>query len=465
MSTLGGLLELSRNALLADQAALSATANNVANQNTVGYTTQTATFTSNDTVDLQSAGGGTGSPSVTIASVRDRVLEQRIQQQTQQQSASSAEADVLTQVEAVFSLSGATSTPGATQLGSAIDGFFSSLTALAANPSSAPTQQAAVAAASAVGAAFQSAATGLASIASGLNQSLSTSVTAVNALTKTIAQLDGEIAQGGSTQDAGTLEDQRQTAIAQLSQLIGVNQVRTEGNGLTLTTTGGSVLVSGSTAYALSTTQSGAVTRIFDRTGIDVTAGLTGGSIGGQLAAQITDLPAVSSALDALAYRIGTVVNTQNVLGLTSAGATGSAVFSVPTTSTGAAARLSVIPGATFATAGSGEGSTGSTNAGLLAVLSSARDTSQQTISGSLSDFLGGIGNTSAALASQATVQQASLTQLTSQRDALSAVNLDQQASDLTNYQRSYQAAAQVLAIVNQLMAAAINLGTQTAVS
>jgi flagellar hook-associated protein 1 FlgK len=50
-------------------------------------------------------------------------------------------------------------------------------------------------------------------------------------------------------------------------------------------------------------------------------------------------------------------------------------------------------------------------------------------------------------------------------RDGLSAVNLDTEAANLTTYQRSYQAAAQVFTIVDQLLAAAINLGTQTTVS
>jgi flagellar hook-associated protein 1 FlgK len=54
---------------------------------------------------------------------------------------------------------------------------------------------------------------------------------------------------------------------------------------------------------------------------------------------------------------------------------------------------------------------------------------------------------------------------LTTQQDTLSGVNLDTEASNLTMYQRAYQAAAQVLTIVNSLYASAINLGTETTVS
>ena len=53
--------------------------------------------------------------------------------------------------------------------------------------------------------------------------------------------------------DAGTLEDQRQQDLSQLSQLIGINQVTTENNGLSITTTSGQLLVSEGQNYQLTT--------------------------------------------------------------------------------------------------------------------------------------------------------------------------------------------------------------------
>lgn len=456
-------MDLSRSALLADQGALNATANNVANQNTVGYTAQVVTWTSSDTVSFT----GRGAPVVSTTSLRDRVLEQRVQQQTQTQAGTSAEAAVLSQLEGVFSLTGDSTAPGSTQLGSSINAFFASVTALAANPASEPTQQAALSAASGIASAFNDAANGLSGVQASINAGLASSVTQVNALTSTIAALNAQIGSNSPDTDAGTLEDQRQSAIAQLSQLVGLNQVKTEANGITLTTTGGTVLVAGQQAYTLSSTHVGAGTKILDSTGADISAGITGGSVGGQLAAQNVDLPAVNAALDALAFRIGTAVNTQNQAGLTSSGVAGGAIFAVPSTAAGAAALLSVIPTSpgALATAGAGEGSTGNTNANALASLATASDGSGQTIAGNLAALLSNVGSKSASLQGQNTAQQASLTQLTTQRDSLSKVNLDTEASNLTTYQRSYQAAAQVLTIVNRLMASAINLGTETTVS
>jgi flagellar hook-associated protein 1 len=66
----------------------------------------------------------------------------------------------------------------------------------------------------------------------------------VNGLTGAIAQLNQQIQSTSPNADAGTLEDQRQQDLSQLSQLIGINQVTTENNGLSVTTTSGQLLVS-----------------------------------------------------------------------------------------------------------------------------------------------------------------------------------------------------------------------------
>ena len=463
MSTLSGLMDLTRAALHSDQGALNVTANNVANQNTVGYTAEVVNWNSSDTVSFN----GEGAPVVTTTSLRDRVLEQRVQQQTQTQAGTSAEAAVLSQLESVFSITGSSDSAGSTQLGTAINTLFGSFSALAANPSDGPTQQAVLSAAAGVANAFNAATTGIAGVQSNINGSITSSVAQANSLTKTIATLNREITSSAPGVDAGTLEDQRQTAIAQLSQFVGLNQVTTEANGITLTTTGGAVLVAGNDSYALSSAQVSTGTNIYDSTGKDVSADLTGGSIGGQLAAQNVDLPAATQALDALAYRIGTAVNTQNEAGFTTSGMTGGAIFTLSSSVTGAASVISVSATGTsaIASAATGEGATGNTNANALADLATATDASGQTVVGNLSTLLSNVGSQSASLQTQDTAQQASLTQLTTQRDSLSRVNLDTEASNLTTYQRSYQAAAQVLTIVNELMASAINLGTETTVA
>ncbi len=103
MGTLTSLMDMSRQALMADQAALNVTANNVSNQNTPGYTREVVNWRPVDAVTITGSTSGTGvSTGQSAISQRDRVLEQRVQQQTQVQAQSSALESAMQQVQNIF---------------------------------------------------------------------------------------------------------------------------------------------------------------------------------------------------------------------------------------------------------------------------------------------------------------------------------------------------------------------------
>ncbi len=461
------MIDIARQALLADQDALNVTSNNVANQNTAGYTREVVSFTAVDAVTLSGSSFGAG-VTASATSQRDRVLEQRVQQQTQAQTQSAAVESALQQIQNIFGLSSTASSATSTPLGSATDSFFSALSALTSNPSDTATRQSVLNAANTLASAFNSSASQIAQIASSLNQQAVSDVGQVNSLTSTIAALNTQISSLGSNADAGSLEDKRQSAITQLSKLIGLDQISTENNGITLTTSGGAVLVSGGSSFAVSTTPVAGVEHILAGVdGADVTSSLTGGDLGGVLEVRDQQLPNYQSALDSLAFGIGTQVNQQNALGLEGSGNPGSALFNLSATSSGAAAQIQVAttdPNA-VAAAGPGEGSAGNTNASALADLAGVNLVGGQTVSGFLASFLGRIGTDVSSATTNNSAQQVTLTQLTTQRDSLSGVSLDEEAANLTTYQKAYQAAAEVFNIGNSILASAINLGVETPVN
>lgn len=467
MATLTSLMDLSTSALQADQTALDVTANNVANQNTVGYTQQVVKW---QTMDVVSIGGSltTGVTVATPVSQRDRILEQRVQQQTQAQAQSSSIDSSLQQIENVFGLTSTSTSASATSLGTATDSFFSSLSSLASSPAATAVRQNVLSTATALASSLNSSASQLAQISSSLDQQVGTIVTQVNSLASSIASLNLQIANVSTGKDAGTLEDQRQAAIAQLSQYVGLDQVVTENNGITLTTSNGSVLVGGSVSYTLTTAQVGGTTHVIAGNSLqDITSTLSGGQLGGILNVRDQYLPGVSASLDAFAYGIASQVNSQNALGIDASGSAGKALFSLASGSAGAAASITVVatsPSA-IAAAGPGQGSSGSVNAQALANLSSATIVGGATASSFYASLLGQIGNAAANATADSTVQQTTLTQLTTQRNSLSGVSLDQEASNLTQYQRSYEAAAKVFSVINALMASALNLGEPTTVA
>jgi flagellar hook-associated protein FlgK len=81
------------------------------------------------------------------------------------------------------------------------------------------------------------------------------------------------------------------------------------------------------------------------------------------------------------------------------------------------------------------------------------------------SNFVSTLGATVSGVQAENTAQNASVTQLQTQNNALSSVNLNDEASALSTLQTAYQAASQVFSMLNTIMAAALNLGDQTTVS
>lgn len=470
MATLSSLMNLATSALLADQSALNATSNNVANQSTPGYTREVVNFQEADSVTIGGQSVGQGVTTTGATSVRDRVLEQRVQQQTQVSSQSSTVSSALSDIENIFGLSSTSGSAASTTLGSAIDSFFNSFSTLESNPSDSSTRQNVLSAAQSLVSAFNEASTQLTGIGTSLDSQVGSITGQVNALTSQIASLNQQIASQSPNSDAGVLEDQRQEALGQLSQLVGVDQITTENNGLTLTTANGAVLVSGSQSYALQTTVVGGQTHVLagpDQQDITTSLAGSGGSLGGTIEARDQVLPTYENQLDQLAYSIGTAVNTQNEAGLDGNGNAGAALFNIPGTAAGAAASISVATTdpQSIAAASTSEGATGDTNAIALAGIANQTVVSGQTPDGYFASFVGQLGNAASAASSDATVQQSALSQLTTQRDDLSSVSLDQEAANMTQYQRSYEAAAKVFSIVDQLMADALNLGVPAAVS
>ena len=467
MGTIASVMDIARQALMADQEALNITSTNVANQNTAGYTREVVNFQSLDAVTLNGSTYGAG-VMASQTSQRSRVLDQQVQQQTQTQAQAEALQTTLEQVQNIFGLTSTTSSASSTVLGTSIDSFFNALSTLTGNPSDSAARQSVIAAASNMAGAFNSAADQLTQILSHLNQQIVSDTNQVNSLIATVASLNGQIAGLNPSSDAGSLEDQRQLTITQLSQLVGLNQISTEQNGITLTTTNGAVLVSGERSYEMNTTQVGGTTHILAGvSGQDVTSTLSGGDVGGILEGRDQRLPSYANALDSLSYGIGTQINQVNEQGVDGAGNPGAALFSYSTGQSGAAASIEITtndPNA-VAAAATGEGSAGNANATLLANLADSAVVGNQTASSYFASFLSQVGSETSDVTISNSAQQATLTQLTAQRDSLSGVSLDEEAANLTQYQRSYQAASHVFTIADSIMASAINLGVQTSVS
>jgi len=483
MGTISSAFSSISQGLDADQSALNIVANNVANANTPGYTEETPNWQQNQPIVVDGVSYGAGVTETGATSVRDRVLEERLDQQQQLASASGSRLTALNTVQALFTPDSGSSTSTAGDIGSDLTGFFNSLSSLEANPTNNALRQSVLSAAATLSGDVSGAAASLNAQRSGLDQEASSATSQVNALTGAIAQLNLQIQSTSPDADAGTLEDQRQQDLSQLSQLVGINQVTTENNGLSVTTTSGQLLVSEGSSFQVTNGTVGGTTHFFVG-GTDITAQLSsgGGQLGGLLTARDQDIPSVLKSLDTLAYNVSTQVNAlnnagtdydgvegtgTNSSGTVGTGATPLYIFNQPAQVAGSAAAMSVVmtdPNQ-IAAAGLGSGTGDNSNAVAMAALGGQGIVNGQTPTDYYSSFVTTLGSTVSGVQTENTAQNASVTQLQTQNNALSGVNLNDEAASMTTLERSYQAASQVFTMLNTIMASALNLGQETTVS
>lgn len=473
MGTIQTAFGIATGALDADQEALNIEANNTANVNTPGYTVENPIWEQNDAVSLNGVATGAGVQVTGAESQRSRVLEQAMQQQTQTESASAARLTALDQMQALFTgaASANTDASAASGIGSDLSNLFDTLSSLEANPADVASRQNVLSAAGTLASDFNSAASELESQQQSLDEQSTSVVGQANALLGNIAQLNVQIESTSPNQDAGTLEDQRQQDLTQLSQLIGIRTVPTENNGLTVTTMDGALLVSEGQTFGITSGETGGVTHYYDSQDNDITGDLTagGGQLGGILTARDQDIPQVETALDTLAYGVASEMNTLNEGGADLNGNQGGAIFGLPAAATaanpaGSAAGISVVmtDPSGIAAAAMGNGPSDDTN--LLQMANQANYTGGmgETPTQYFSDMVTSLGSLGSEVSSENTSQQAALTQLQNQIGSLSGVNLNDEAASIETLEQSYEAASKLFTVLDQVVMSALNLGVDT---
>jgi len=457
MSSLNASLAAALSGLAAEQGALEATTNNVANVNTPGYSREVPVLVTSDPLVVDPLTLGTGVTLKTIESVRDPILESRIQQETQTQGQLSALVSALSQTEVSF-------TSGTGDIGTAISNFFNSVNQLSTSPADLSLRQGVLTAADNLATAFNVAANHLMAQRTSLDASVEQSVGQINQLTQQIAQLNGQISSLQNVgQDAGTFLDQRTQLIDQLSSLIDVSVIPSD-NTLTLTTANGTALVAGQQSFALSTQpDASGVQHIFAQ-GSDITSTIVSGQLGGLLQARDQQIPEIQTQLDALAAGLSSAVNTVQTAGYDLNGnpTTRVNLFNPPPASgTGAAASLSVAITDPALIAASSDGTAGSNgNAEAMFALSSQAVIGGQSPTDYYSNLVFNVGNASSNANAEQSASSLVLKQLNDQRASISGVSLDEEAANMVRYQQAYSASAQVITTINAMMQTVINMKT-----
>ncbi|MGD0797098.1 MAG: flagellar hook-associated protein FlgK [Acidobacteriaceae bacterium] len=456
---MGGLntsLLVAMQALDATQGALDATSNNIANANTPGYTREVPQFTENaETVSGSDVSGG-GVNLEGLQSVRDELLNLQIQEQTSSQSSVNVQSSTLQQLQSYFS-----SSSGA-DISSELAAFSSSLSQLSADPTSAALQQGVLSSGQDLTNAFNTTADALTSAQSYADGQVTQTVSQINTLTQQIAQLNGQLAQTSTTvNNGGTLEDQRDELVQQLSALTGISITQSDG-GETITTGNGTPLVMGSQSYSLQTTTGAdGQAHVLDSNGTDITASIQGGTLGGAIEVRDQTIPSMLTQLNTLASQFATAFNSAQAKGFDSNGNAGTNFFSEPGNPANAASGITVAITNPALVAISSDGSAGSN--GNITNLSNAVTgtlSSGATPANAYANLVFQVGTAASNASAQSTAIGLNLQQLTDQQGSVSAVSTDEEAANLIRYQTAYEAAARVVSTIQQLSTVTLDMGT-----
>ena len=456
MGGLNAALLIGVSGLEASQGALDATSNNIANVNTPGYTREEALLSESPENENGNEITGGGVNLLGLQSIRDELLNLQIQQQTSMQSAADTETASLQQVQTYFN-------PTGTDIASALSNFSSSLVQLSGNANSSSAQQAVLAAGQNLAAAFNTTANGLTGAQTAADQQVPETVSQINTLTQQIAQLNGQLAQVPAGENGGTTQDQLDQAVQKLAGLTNISVTQTN-NGETITTANGTPLVEGNQSFSLQTaTGAGGQEVVEDSNGNDITSAITGGTLGGSLQIANQTIPGLLTQLNTLAGQFATAFNAAQTAGTDSNGNPGAAFFTGTTDPNTAAADISVALTSPSQIAISSDGSAGGN--GNIANLSAALTTalpSGQSVAGAYSSIVFNVGTAASNASTQSSAIGDSLAQLNNQQGSVSAVDIDEETTNLLRYQTAYEAASRIVSTVQVLDNATLNMGSSS---
>ncbi|HKU00373.1 MAG TPA: flagellar hook-associated protein FlgK [Paraburkholderia sp.] len=330
---MSNIFSIGLSGLQAAQIGIATAGENISNSSTTGYNVEHAVFSE---ASGQYTGSGYMGGGVTTATVQ-RAYSQYLT--TALNNAQSSNSSLTASYTLATQLSNLVGSP-TSGIASSITTFFSGLQNVSNSPSSTATRQTALSDAQSLADQINAAGQQYDAMRQSVNTQLSNAVTQINTYTQQIAQLNAQISTASSSgQPPNQLLDQRDLAVSNLSQLVGV-QVVQNSSGYSVFLGNGQPLVVSGQNYTLTTQPSssnpteltvawqglpGSTTKAQPLT----SAALQGGTVGGLVSFVQNTLDPAQAQLGAIATSFAAQVNQQNALGLTLGGQPGGALFTV----------------------------------------------------------------------------------------------------------------------------------------
>ncbi len=451
-------IQTAASSLQAYSLALSADQQNVANSASPGYAALRAVI-----LPLGNSGQG-GADRVVITSAGDSRADSLVRDTLSQSGASQATAAQLAQVNGLFDITGNAGILAAFQR------FSAAFANAAVNPNDTTLRSIALSAAGSVADSFNSVANSLGSQQGQVDSAIQATVGQINDLGAQISAYNAQTLRGtepNPAADAGL-----RSALDSLSSLVDIGVSKNLDGTVSVLIGGRQPLVVGTQAFRISADGSAAPGAQVTSSGGGTSPSTLLGKLGALLQFRSQTLPALTGGngspgqLNILAKGFASRVNALLGSGGTAAGAPGVPIFTYdPSNDADVAQTLKVDPTVTPDQLALGtSGPTGQSNsiANVLAQLPGSNQSADQIAGLSPQSYFSSIasrtGQEYADAQQRNTTDQSSVTSSQANRTQVSSVSLDQEAVNITSYQRAYEAAAKIVSVLDQLTNDEVNL-------
>ena len=444
MGNLLASLRTAANSMKAFEKALNTIQNNVTNATTPGYVKQQVDMVAlRFQPELEIAGGVAAGE---LVSARDLFGEQAVWRQAGRFGSQQALAEALSQVEPVFDI-----TEGS-GLAAALDRFYASFSSLSVTPNSLPAREAVIRAADELAGAFRFTASTLADSRDSARRDIAGLMGRIERIAGDIRDLNVEIRKDYRNRlDAG-LEARMYAALEELSELVDFTALKQEDGTYTILAGGQVPLVIGDKVFEMTADTSGEQAVIRDFDGRDVTATIQRGRLAGLLDFLNRRLESYQEDLDRLASELADRVNAMLAAGVDLNGdppavdlfeydAADGAAFTLRVTAIQPEQIAAALPGAPG----------GNGNALLLAGLAASPEIDGSTFMEFFGRLSGRVGGDIRAARDDERTASLLAAQARSLRDQASAVDLNEEAAAMVEYQRAYEASARLIRVLDEL--------------
>ena len=457
--------------MMNNQTALQTSGHNIANKSTEGFSRQRVEIQTNIPIGEGKLRMGTGSKTAAVTRTNNPYLERQLGNERSLGGFYDGKAEAMSRVEQVYNEQ---QNKGLNQF---VADFFSSVQELSNSPESLATRTQVRETADFLTKDFKRVHTQLNEITRDLDQQVVSSLDEVNGMTKEIASLNEKIQavelSGGHANDE---RDRRELLLKQVGDRINIRWA--EGSDTTVTVSAGNtaLLVAGYDAKTLvakptsetDTKGEGNVDIFYFSNNraepMNVTNQIVGGKIGGLLEVRDKVVTGLLADVDKMAYGFAANVNSIHQKGFNAYNEQGGDFFELPDQLRHASANLKVsndiLDDVGRIATGASANSPGDSRVSLaMARLQTAKVMDgDHTFDEYYNSVVGKVGIQARRSETASTTQRDIVKQMNNLRESVSGVSLDEEATKLIEYQKSFDASARLIRTADEMFDTVLNL-------